>query len=119
MTAHTLGLASMAYLGDLRGLRERQTQLLDEARDRGNRLAAVCLACGPANIGWLAADDPVEAQRRADQAALALRQLAEGEMVRPGLPASPWMIAVYILAALFALQFLALLLALLASIVAD
>jgi hypothetical protein len=74
MTAHALGLASMAYLGDLRGLRERQTQLLDEARDRGNRLVAVCLACGPANIGWLAADDSVEAQRRADQAALAWKQ---------------------------------------------
>ena len=68
MTAHTLGLASLANLGELRALRRRQIQLLDEARERGNRLAAVCLACGPANIGWLAADDPDEAQGRADDA---------------------------------------------------
>lgn len=68
MTAHTLGLASLAHLGELRALRRRQIQLLDEARERGNLLAAVCLACGPANVGWLAADDPDEAQRRADAA---------------------------------------------------
>ncbi len=68
MTAHTLGLASMAYLGQLRTLRERQSQLLGEARDRGNLLAMVCLTCGPANVGWLADDDPHEAQRRADDA---------------------------------------------------
>jgi hypothetical protein len=68
MTAHTLALASMAYLGNVRTLRERQALLLDEARDRGNMLAPVCLACGPANIGWLSSDDPREAQRRADDA---------------------------------------------------
>ncbi len=68
MTAHTLSLASLAHLGELRTLRRRQIQLLDEARERGNLLAAVCLACGPANVGWLAADDPDEAQRRADDA---------------------------------------------------
>jgi hypothetical protein len=68
MTAHTLSLASLAYLGRLRALRERQRSLLVEARDRGNVLAAVCLACGPANIGWLASGDPDEAQRQADEA---------------------------------------------------
>jgi len=68
MTAHTLSLASLAHLGELRMLRRRQIQLLDEARERGNLLAAVCLACGPANVGWLAADDPAEALRRADDA---------------------------------------------------
>jgi hypothetical protein len=68
MTAHSLGLASLAYLGELRALRRRQTLLLDEARQRGNLLAAVCLACGPASIGWLAADDPGEAARQADDA---------------------------------------------------
>ena len=68
MTAHTLSLASLANLGELRTLRRRQIQLLDEARERGNLLAAVCLACGPANVGWLAADDPDEAERRADDA---------------------------------------------------
>jgi len=68
MTAHTLALASMAYLGDIPTLRHRQVQLLAEARDRGNLLAPVCLASGPANIGWLAADDPRAAQEHADAA---------------------------------------------------
>ena len=67
MTSHALSLASLAYLGDLRTLRARQTELLAEARQRGNILAAICLASGVANIRWLAADDPDEAQRRADE----------------------------------------------------
>jgi serine/threonine protein kinase/tetratricopeptide (TPR) repeat protein len=67
MTSHALSLASLAYLGDLRTLRARQTELLAEARQRGNMLAAICLASGIANIRWLAADDPDEAQRRADE----------------------------------------------------
>ncbi len=67
MTSHVLSLASLAYLGDLRTLRARQTELLAEARQRGNMLAAICLASGIANIRWLAADDPDEAQRRADE----------------------------------------------------
>jgi serine/threonine protein kinase/tetratricopeptide (TPR) repeat protein len=67
MTSHVLSLASLAYLGDLRTLRARQTELLAEARQRGNILAAICLASGVANIRWLAADDPDEAQRRADE----------------------------------------------------
>ena len=66
MTSHALSLASLAYLGELRTLRARQAALLAEARSRGNLLAAVCLASGVANIRWLAADDPDEAQRRAD-----------------------------------------------------
>lgn len=67
MTSHVLSLASLAYLGDLRTLRARQTELLAEARQRGNMLAAICLASGIANVRWLAADDPDEAQRRADE----------------------------------------------------
>jgi serine/threonine protein kinase/tetratricopeptide (TPR) repeat protein len=67
MTSHALSLASLAYLGDLRTLRARQTELLAEARQRGNMLAAICLASGIANVRWLAADDPDEAQRRADE----------------------------------------------------
>jgi eukaryotic-like serine/threonine-protein kinase len=66
MTSHALSLASLAYLGELRTLRARQVALLDDARERGNRLAAICLASGVANIRWLAADDPDEAERRAD-----------------------------------------------------
>ena len=67
MTSHVLSLASLAYLGELRTLRARQTELLAEARQRGNLLAAICLASGVANIRWLAADDPDEAQQRADE----------------------------------------------------
>jgi tetratricopeptide (TPR) repeat protein len=66
MTSHTLSLACLAYLGDLRTLRARQAELLADARERGNRLAAICLASGVANVRWLAVDDPDEAQRRAD-----------------------------------------------------
>lgn len=66
MTSHTLSLASLAYLGELRTLRARQAALLSDARERGNRLAAICLASGVANIRWLVADDADEAQRRAD-----------------------------------------------------
>ena len=67
MTSHVLSLASLAYLGELRTLRARQTKLLAEARQGGNLLAAICLASGVANIRWLAADDPDEAQHRADE----------------------------------------------------
>jgi hypothetical protein len=68
MTSHTLSLASLAYLGDLRALRTRQSELLADARERGNLLTRVCLGSGPANVGWLVADDPDEAQRRTDEA---------------------------------------------------
>jgi hypothetical protein len=66
MTSHVLSLVCLVQLGELRVLRARQVELLAEARQRGNRLAAICLASGLANIRWLAADDPDEAQRRAD-----------------------------------------------------
>ncbi len=66
MTSHALSLASLAYLGELRTLRARQAALLEEAQQRGNLLAGICLASGVANIRWLAADDADEAQRRAD-----------------------------------------------------
>jgi hypothetical protein len=67
MTSHVLSLAALAYLGEIRTLRARQTELLAEARQRGNLLAAICFASGVANIRWLAADDPDEAQQRADE----------------------------------------------------
>lgn len=66
MTSHVLSLVSLVQLGELRVLRARQVELLAEARRRGNRLAAICVASGLANIRWLAADDPDEAQWRAD-----------------------------------------------------
>jgi hypothetical protein len=58
---------------------------------------------------------PLEAGARG--AALALRQLAEGEAVRPSTPASAWTIVLYVLAGLFALEFLTLLLTLIASFI--
>lgn len=67
MSCHALSLASLAYLGQLRALRARQAELLESARERGNRLAAICLASGVVNLRWLADDDPNEAQRRADE----------------------------------------------------
>jgi hypothetical protein len=68
MTSHTLSLASLAYLGDLRTLRARQADLLADAEARGNLLTRACLASGPANLGWLVADAPGEAARRNDAA---------------------------------------------------
>lgn len=53
----------------------------------------------------------------ADQAALALRQLAEGESLQPTTPASPWMIVLYILAAFVGLEVLLFLTAIISSIV--
>jgi hypothetical protein len=68
MTSHTLSLAALAYAGELRALRTRQHELVTEARRRGNALSAQCLSSGPANIGWLVADDADEAERRANEA---------------------------------------------------
>jgi hypothetical protein len=68
MTSHTLSLAALAYAGDLRTLRARQHELVAEACQRGNTLSAQCLSSGPANVGWLVADDAEEAKRRADEA---------------------------------------------------
>jgi hypothetical protein len=53
----------------------------------------------------------------ADQAALALRQLAEGEALQPTVPSSPWMIVLYVLAAWVGLQVLLVLFAIIASAV--
>lgn len=68
LTGNMLALAALAYVGELRELRARQAALLEAARQRDNRLAAVCLACGPASVGWLAAGEPEEAKRRIDAA---------------------------------------------------
>ncbi|HVN54850.1 MAG TPA: DUF5671 domain-containing protein [Anaerolineaceae bacterium] len=51
----------------------------------------------------------------AEMAALAVRQMAEGQPVRLPLPSSPWTSVAYVLAALFALELLLLALGLLAS----
>jgi eukaryotic-like serine/threonine-protein kinase len=68
LTSNTLSLPALAYTGDLVTLRARQTELIAEAHERGNRLAFACLASGPANLGFLVAGDPAVARRRADEA---------------------------------------------------
>lgn len=59
------------------------------------------------------------AQADVNQAALTLRQLAEGQEVRQRAPASGWMVAVYIIAALFGLQVLFMLFSLGLSFLVD
>jgi hypothetical protein len=51
----------------------------------------------------------------AEETAAAVRQMAEGDAPRGGLPSNPWSVAGYILGGLFGLQMLALLFALLVS----
>ncbi len=55
----------------------------------------------------------------AEEAAAAVRQMAEGEAPRGGLPSNPWSVAGYLLGGLFALQMLAALFALLVSSLFD
>ncbi len=57
-------------------------------------------------ILWIGGSKPVES------VAMALRQMSEGQEVRPSTGTSPWMIVVYLFAALFGLQLLMFLLAL-------
>ena len=51
----------------------------------------------------------------AEEAAAAIRQMAEGDAPRGGLPSNPWAVAGYILGGLFALQILAALFAILVN----
>lgn len=67
LSSDMLSFVSLAYLGELRTMRVKQAEALAIARERGNVLATSCLASGPANITWLVADDPDEAERRADE----------------------------------------------------
>ncbi len=57
-------------------------------------------------ILWTGGANPIES------AAIALRQLSEGQDVRPSSGASPWMIVIYLFAALFGFQVLLLVLSL-------
>lgn len=59
------------------------------------------------------------AHELAQEAALAVRQIAEGESPRAGLPSSPWAVAGYLLGGLFALQLLVGLFALVISSLFD
>ncbi|MBU4225842.1 MAG: hypothetical protein KKC71_08475, partial [Chloroflexi bacterium] len=77
----------------------------------GSRLIVPRAAHGWVWVGGAPAD--------VNQAALALRQLAEGQEVRQRPPASGWMVAVYIIAALFGLQILFMLFSMLASTFFD
>jgi hypothetical protein len=55
---------------------------------------------------WVWAGGAPAASAAARHAALALRQLAEGQELRPPGPSSPWMIVLYVFAVLFGLQLL-------------
>jgi hypothetical protein len=67
---------------------------------------------GPAQ-GWLWVGS---SQSELNQAALALRQLAEGQEVRPRAPVTGWMIFVYVIAGLFGLEAVGLLVSFAASL---
>lgn len=67
LSSDMLAFACLAYLGELRTMRVKQAAALAVARERGNVVATSCLASGPNNITWLVADDPDEAERRADE----------------------------------------------------
>jgi hypothetical protein len=73
LTAHTLSLAALAYVGEIVKLRQRQAELIAEAHERGNRISFACLASGPANVAFLLADQPDTARRRAEEAFLPWR----------------------------------------------
>jgi len=70
--------------------------------------------------GWVwSGGAPRSPAALAQQVALAIRQLAEGQEVRPPAAASAWMIVAYIFAALFGLQLLFFLLAFFVSTIVD
>jgi hypothetical protein len=62
----------------------------------------------PVNVeGWVSLSTSIRNQREAArEAALAVRQLAEGQPVRPAPATGPWVIAGYVFGGLFALQLL-------------
>jgi hypothetical protein len=67
---------------------------------------------------WVWLGTPVRTLRELAQVtAQAVRQVAEGQPVKPPTPNSPWVIAGYILAGLFGLQILFVMFALLMSLV--
>jgi len=66
------------------------------------------------NWYWLGLT-PLDRHDLANQVALALRQMAEGQPVRLPAPSSPWVIVGYVFAALFALEVIAVVLSLLFS----
>lgn len=68
LNAYVFGMWSRAYLGDLEVLRVRVPALLDQARDRGDRLTVACLSSGVLGLGALAEDRPALVQQRADDA---------------------------------------------------
>lgn len=67
---------------------------------------------------WLGAS-PRPDRELAEEAAGAIRQLAEGDVPRGGLPSNPWSVAGYVLGGLFAVQMLAALFAVLVSSLFD
>jgi hypothetical protein len=79
------------------------------AQYKGNRLVVPGAAQGWVWVG--------SAQADLNQAALALRQLAEGQEVRPRAAVTGWMVFLYVIAGLFGLEAVGLLVSLAASLI--
>ncbi|RMH44098.1 MAG: serine/threonine-protein kinase PknK [Deltaproteobacteria bacterium] len=63
-----LHLSCTAMLGEVDVLAERLPDALRHGRERGDRFATTSFATGLGNLAWLAAGDPAEARRQADDA---------------------------------------------------
>jgi hypothetical protein len=68
-TAQFLVLSSLAWLGEVRVLLERQPVYLREATERGDTYGIVVMCIGDANLAWLLLDQPQIARDRAQEAA--------------------------------------------------
>jgi hypothetical protein len=67
----------------------------------------------PEGTGWVWPGGQRSHHDRVQDAVAAVRQLAEGQSLRGGSPRSPWVVAGYILGALFGLQLLLMILGIL------
>jgi hypothetical protein len=67
-SVRSFSLWSLTYLGGLAQLARRIPARLHEARERGDRYAAICHSTGHAAFAWLAEDDPETALARSREA---------------------------------------------------
>jgi hypothetical protein len=67
-SARSFSLWSLTYLGGLAELSRRVPARLHEAKERGDRYAAICHSTGHAAFVWLAEDDPETALARSREA---------------------------------------------------
>jgi tetratricopeptide (TPR) repeat protein len=66
--AEVFAVTALAHRGELRALAGRLSAMLADARDRGDRFAAVSLQIGMLNLLWLAQDAPDEARAQLAEA---------------------------------------------------